>query len=158
MTKRILSSSQFETVTPEPFVATDFTDAEQAVDALERLYERNTDFLISAFEQVIRGGSHKGRYRAFYPEVRMATLRYDKVDSRLPYGFLSEPGHYSTTITRPRLFRHYLKTQIGQLIKNHALPVTIAESTTPIPLHFAFNEGAHVEAKIGRASCRERVS
>jgi AMP nucleosidase len=76
----------------------------------------------------------------------METLRYDRIDSRMPYGFLSEPGLYSTTITQPKLFRHYLKTQIGQLIANHGLPVTISESATPIPLHFAFGEGANVEA------------
>jgi AMP nucleosidase len=146
MVKRISSSSVFDIHSPEPFDAVTISSPEDAVDTLEALYERNTGFLRSAFERVISGEAPHGRYRAHYPEVRIATMRYDKVDSRLPYGFLSEPGLYSTTITRPKLFRHYLKTQIGQLLKNHGLPITITESSTPIPLHFAFGEGSHVEA------------
>ncbi|CAN7425456.1 AMP nucleosidase [Rhizobium sp. LjRoot254] len=146
MAKRILSTSLLDTVTPENFPSAAFHDATAAVDALEGLYDRNTAFLRDSFEAVIKGGQPHKRYRAYYPEVRMETLRYDRIDSRLPYGFLSEPGLYSTTITQPKLFRHYLKTQIGQLIVNHGLPVTISESATPIPLHFAYGEGAHVEA------------
>lgn len=149
MAKRILSSSILNVISPEPFEPVSFTTAEDAVQAIAALYERNTSFLRSAFEKIIQGGAAEGRYRAFYPEIRLGTVRYDQVDSRLPYGFLSEPGDYSTTITRPLLFKHYLKTQIGQLLKNHGLPVTVAESTTPIPLHFAFGEGAHIEASVG---------
>ena len=146
MAKRILSTSLLETITPEQFQPTAFDDPLAAVEALQNLYERNTRFLRENFEAVIQGHAPHRRYRAYYPEIRMETLRYDRIDSRLPYGFLSEPGLYSTTITQPKLFRHYLKTQIGQLIRNHGLPVTISESATPIPLHFAFSEGAHVEA------------
>src|SRR5690606_23836929 len=65
---------------------------------------------------------------------------------RLSYGHVASPGIYTTTITRPKLFRHYLEEQLGLLMRNHNVPVTISESTTPIPLHFAFGEGAHVEA------------
>ena len=146
MAKRILSTSLLETITPEQFLPTAFDDPVAAVEALQTLYDRNTSFLRNNFEAVIQGRAPHQRYRAYYPEIRMETLRYDRIDSRLPYGFLSEPGLYSTTITQPKLFRHYLKTQIGQLIRNHGLPVTISESATPIPLHFAFHEGAHVEA------------
>lgn len=146
MAKRILSHSVFDIHTPEPFQPATFTTPAEAVDTLEMLYERNTSFLRNAFADVTRGAVPLGRYRAFYPEVRMAPLRYDEVDTRLPYGFLSEPGLYSTTVTRPKLFRHYLKQQVGQLLKNHNVPITVTESTTPIPLHFAFQEGAHVEA------------
>src|SRR5690606_8113522 len=65
---------------------------------------------------------------------------------RLSYGHVTSPGIYTTTITRPRLFRHYLTEQLDLLMRNHNVPVTVSESTTPIPLHFAFGEGAHVEA------------
>src|SRR4051794_1302355 len=119
MAKRIQSTSVFDIHSPEPFEPATFMTPEEAVDTLQMLYDRNTQFLRDAFEAVIKGAAPLGRYRAFYPEVRIATLRYDKVDSRLPYGFLSEPGLYSTTITRPQLFRYYLKQQIGQLLKNH---------------------------------------
>ncbi len=56
------------------------------------------------------------------------------------------PGVYTTTVTRPKLFRHYLKEQLALLMRSHDVPVVVSESSTPIPLHFAFGEGAHVEA------------
>ena len=49
----------------------------------------------------------------------------------------AEPGTYSTTITRPDLFENYLIQQIGLLIENHGVPVTVGPSDTPMPVHFA---------------------
>ncbi len=55
------------------------------------------------------------------------------------------PGHFSTTITQPMLFESYLIEQLRLIMRNHGVPVTVSESTTPIPLHFAFLEGTHVD-------------
>ena len=55
---------------------------------------------------------------------------------------------YETTITRPHLFEGYLIEQIGLLIQNHGMPVRVGTSDTPIPLHFAMGEDAHVEGSI----------
>ncbi|MDP9838131.1 AMP nucleosidase [Neorhizobium huautlense] len=123
-----------------------FDDAEQAVDALIALYERNTAFLIDAFQALAKGAPVEGRYRAFYPQVSIETTSFGHVDSRLSYGHVSAPGIYTTTVTRPKLFRRYLVEQLELLMRNHHVPVIVSESTTPIPLHFAFGEGAHVEA------------
>src|SRR5690606_5498149 len=38
--------------------------------------------------------------------------------------------------------------QLGLIIRNHGVPVTVSESETPIPLHFAFLEGTYVEASM----------
>jgi len=90
----------------------------------------------------------KAHYRAFYPEVRFFTSSYAKVDSRLAYGHFSGPGEYATTVTRPDLFADYLKRQIGLIIANHGVPAAVGYSQTPIPLHFAFAEGHHVEGSV----------
>ncbi len=123
-------------------------DAKAAVLELKRIYDRNTQFLRDCFAAVGRGENPGGRARAYYPELRFSTTSYAQVDTRLAYGHVTAPGDYSTTITRPDLFDRYLEKQIGLLIKNHGVPVIIAESTTPIPLHFAFLEGTHVEASV----------
>jgi AMP nucleosidase len=81
------------------------------------------------------------KYRAFYPEISIKIDRFAQIDSRLSFGHLTQPGHYATTITRPDLFENYLKQQIGLLIRNHNVPVTIGVSDTPIPLHFAIPQG-----------------
>ncbi len=149
MNTRISSPAALNTISPEPFEAQVFTDATAAVDALTALYERNTTFLIDAFSALAKGGPIEGRYRAFYPQVSIETTSFGHVDSRLSYGHVTSPGIYTTTITRPKLFRHYLKEQLALLMRNHQVPITVSESSTPIPLHFAFGEGAHVEASAG---------
>jgi AMP nucleosidase len=55
------------------------------------------------------------------------------------------PGHFATTITQPQLFENYLIEQLRLIMRNHGVTVTVAESTTPIPLHFAFLEGTYVD-------------
>jgi AMP nucleosidase len=114
-----------------------FTDAEAAVSHLEHLYAQATDFLRSQFQVVLNGHVPEGRIRAFYPEIRFETASYAHVDSRLSFGHVAEPGRYAATITRPDLFRKYLIQQIGLLLENHALPVEIGVSDTPMPVHFA---------------------
>ncbi len=114
-----------------------YTDPDKAVERLEALYAEATRFLISAFNRVAEGERVSGRFRAFYPEIRLVTTRHDKVDSRLSFGHVAAPGVHATTVTRPDLFRHYLRQQIGLLMKNHSVPVSIGPSDTPIPLHFA---------------------
>ena len=96
----------------------------------------------------MNGAPVEGRYRAYYPKLTFTTTSYAKVDSRLSFGHVAEPGRYEATITSPELFASYLTEQIGLLIHHHGVPVGVGLSTTPIPLHFAMGEGAHVEGSI----------
>ncbi|MCF6321449.1 MAG: AMP nucleosidase [Rhizobiaceae bacterium] len=125
-----------------------FTDARQAVEALQELYDVATSYLRDNFRIIMDGGAITQRYRAFYPKIRVTTTSYAKVDSRLAFGHLAGPGTYETTITRPDLFAYYLRNQISLLINNHGAPVEIGLSEIPIPLHFAFPEGQHIDGAI----------
>lgn len=116
-----------------------YSDPAEAVAELKRLYEEATLFLRERFAEVLRGGPPECRYRAYYPEIRLTTASYDHLDSRLSFGHVSEPGTYSTTVTRPDLYENYLTQQIALVTKNHATSVSIGVSTTPIPLHFAMS-------------------
>jgi len=117
--------------------AESFTDPEAAVTRLEELYAEATAFLLDGFNRTLTGGRPGARMRAFYPEVRITTSSHMKADSRLSFGHVAVPGTYSATITRPDLFHSYLVQQLGLLIRNHGVPVSIGPSTTPIPVHFA---------------------
>jgi AMP nucleosidase len=129
-----------------PFEA--FDNAGAAVQRLIDIYDRNTAYLRTAFQSLAKGeGEGVGRVRAFYPMIRLAVHTYDSIDSRLSYGHVSDPGIYHTTITQPRLFKDYLIEQIGQILQNHKVPVEIGQSDVPIPLHFAFLDGAYVEGQ-----------
>lgn len=125
-----------------------FVNAREAVDTLISLYDQATDFLRTHFTNALNGEPVSVRYRAYYPEIRLVTTSHTRVDSRLAFGYVGGPGSYSATVTRPELYADYLETQIALVIENHGVPVTIAYSSTPIPLHFAFEEGAHVEGSI----------
>ncbi|QOL82167.1 AMP nucleosidase [Pseudooceanicola spongiae] len=129
MTESILS--------PDVPAAESFADATAAVDRLCALYEQATSFLRDHFIAAMMQGQPECRVRAFYPEVRITTTSFAKIDSRLSFGHVSAPGTHAATITRPSLFRYYLEQQIGQLIKNYGVEVVVGASDTPMPVHFA---------------------
>ncbi|GHG13015.1 MULTISPECIES: AMP nucleosidase [Paracoccus] len=114
-----------------------FTDAGAAVAHLKALYTQSTGFLLDRFTRALEGEKPTARYRAFYPELRLTVTSHPSVDSRLAFGHVVAPGSYSATVTRPDLFGNYLREQIGLLIRNHGVPVTVGVSETPMPVHFA---------------------
>ncbi|NNG05187.1 MAG: AMP nucleosidase [Inquilinus sp.] len=125
-----------------------FRDAEKALVRVREIYDESTAFLRQRFEEFARGDAPGGRVRACYPFVRVAPRSFARVDTRLSYGFVSSPDRYSTTITRPDLFGPYLTEQFGQLLRNHQVPIEVGVSELPIPIHFAFPDGLHVEGDL----------
>ncbi|WP_298500002.1 AMP nucleosidase [uncultured Maritimibacter sp.] len=124
--------------TPPIAPAEYFTDAKAAVERLIELYDEACGFLTEAFSHAAQVTEQpEVRWRAFYPEIRLRTTSHAATDSRLSFGHVPGPGNYSTTVTRPDLFRNYLEQQIGLLIENHGIPVAIGVSDTPMPVHFA---------------------
>ena len=121
-----------------------FTDAAAAVDRLCQLYDQAVDFLVARFSETLDGKRPRARYRAFYPELRLTTTSHSTTDSRLSFGHVAIPGSYVATITRPDLFANYLREQIGLLIRNHGVPVTVGVSDTPMPVHFAVATRPHL--------------
>jgi len=115
----------------------EFTDAGRAVARLIALYDAAAEFLCAEFEAAMMHGAPARRIRAFYPEIRVTTTSFAQIDSRLSFGHVAEPGTNATTVTRPRLFRHYLEQQLGLVMENHGVAVTIGASDTPMPVHFA---------------------
>ena len=124
-----------------------FRQPEKAVERLMAIYERNTAFIRAAFQEVVEGNDLSGPVRACYPAIRIKVDTYDLIDSRLSFGHVAEPGVYQTTVTQPTLFREYYLAQIRLLIQNHGVEVEVGQSDSPIPLHFAFPEGAYVEGE-----------
>ncbi|WP_299727819.1 AMP nucleosidase [uncultured Tateyamaria sp.] len=126
-----------KTLSPGTHAHTEFHDARAAVAHLKVLYDQAVKFLCDQFMDAMQDGPPEGRIRAFYPEIRFTTTTYSRVDTRLSFGHVPNPGTYATTVTRPDLFENYLVQQIGLLITNHDQPVEIGYSNTPMPVHFA---------------------
>ncbi|MEO0390367.1 MAG: AMP nucleosidase, partial [Pseudomonadota bacterium] len=124
-------------LTPDSRPFQSCTDAAAAVALLRALYDEAIQFLSDQFQVAMERGAPDVRVRAFYPEVRLTTTTFDRVDSRLSFGHVAGPGTYATTVTRPDLFGNYLTQQLGLLLSNHGRPVQVGWSQTPIPVHFA---------------------
>ncbi len=125
-----------------------FEDPDSALQRVDEIYRGNTEEIRSRFAAYQCGEDIAGRVRACYPYVQTRTTTAAKVDTRLSYGFLAGPGVHGTTLTRPDLFKDYLREQFRLLLKNHETPLEIGVSDTPIPLQFAFPEGIHIEGDL----------
>lgn len=122
-----------------------YKTADEAFDAIKSIYEANTRHLLESFEAFTKGTLKEKKVSACYPFLRIKVDTVHRRDSRLSYGFVTRPGVYETTLTRPDIFDHYYKNMITQLLSNHGGTVEVGESNVHIPLHFALGEDFHLE-------------
>jgi len=123
-----------------------FSDPAKALAWVSDIYRQNVTYLRYAFDQFAKGQWEGDRVRASYPYIEITTLRGPSVDNRLSYGFLSKPGTYRATLTRPDLYEHYYLEQFTLLLKNHPeAELEVGVSDMPIPLHFALGDNFHLE-------------
>lgn len=136
----------------KPFLAgkeeKSFTDPLEALAHVERIYTHNILYLRQEFENYAAHDDMHERVRACYPFIRIEVKTRRKMDTPLAYGYVSQPGIYEITITRPDIFGHYLQEQLQLLKQNHNVPFTVGVSSTPIPIHFALGESLHLEGAI----------
>ena len=132
-----------------------FSEAEKACAAIDEIYQAQVDFLCQQFDDFSNGKIPKKKVSGFYPflriEVREPSFKKLQSDTRHSYGFVSKPGIYETTLTRPDIFSYYYCDQIKHLIRNHKVEVEVGVSDTPIPIHFALGEDFHLEADLSSA-------
>ena len=122
-----------------------FTDAVEALAFATDIYNANIAYIQEGFDHFVRGETPTHKIEACYPYIAIETDHPTQVDTRLAYGFVAEPGRYCTTMTRPDIFVRYYLDQFEQLLRNHAKHIEVGVSTTPIPIHFAFQNGTHIE-------------
>lgn len=140
-----------EKVTSKPsFRAKKFKDADAAYDYITDIYCKNVSYLRYCFNCFAQDSLtlHK-RVNACYPYVKIKTTKVAGKNSRLSYGYLSTPGTYSATLTRPDIFHHYYRQQFEILLENHSeSQLEVGVSQTPIPIHFALDETEHPEGNL----------
>jgi AMP nucleosidase len=139
----------------KPFKTRSFKNADDAFAAIEEIYNANVGALREAFRLFAAGEIKDKRIQGYYPFVRIKTVKTGRPDTRLSYGFVSKPGVYETTVTRPDIFDFYYKTMIAHLIKNHGVPVEVGLSNVAIPLHFALGEDFHLERDLTQAQMEQ---
>ncbi len=135
-----------------------FDDPAAALAQVRLIYDNSVNHLREALQAFVAGdvgaatptGPHgQTRIRACYPFVRVHTDTVARADSRLSYGFVSGPGTYETTLTRPDLFSKYYLEQFRLLLANHQVSLEVGTSAQPIPVHFSLAESDHIEGSLG---------
>ncbi len=127
-----------------------FKDSEKAFKYIEKLYNNNISYLREKFLAFVDGENVSSEHiSAYYPYLQITTKTEPSVDRRHSYGFVSVPGTYRITLTRPDIFDFYYKTQMSLLLENHKdIKLEVGISNTPIPLHFALGDDFHLEANL----------
>jgi AMP nucleosidase len=119
-----------------------YMDAEEAIKAIEEIYDANSALIHRAFERLLQGEDVPESLlaEATYPFFGITVGIKDlNPDGRLSYGIVGEAGIYGGTVTRPDIFRNYYLDQISLLIERHKVPVYVGKSNWPIPLPFAMD-------------------
>ncbi len=140
---------------PKNIKAHKFKDSRDAVDAIREIYEAHTQHLADEFVTFTEGGGIDRPVSSFYPYIKVDVKSASRVDTRLSYGFVSKPGAYMTTVTRPDIYGHYLNEQIRLLLLNHDAPVEVGVSETPMPLHFSLGDDYHLERELTQEQIRD---
>ncbi|HEX7439079.1 MAG TPA: AMP nucleosidase [Caldimonas sp.] len=136
------------TLVPNYVAPARFDDPAAALDQVRTIYNGSVNHLRGALQAFVGGEHLGGRVRANYPFVRVHTDTVARADSRLSYGFVSGPGTYETTLTRPDLFGNYYLEQFRLLLQNHGVALEIGTGTQPMPVHFSFAEHDHIEGHL----------
>jgi len=119
--------------------------ANEAIDRLEALYSEALTALRSAIGSFIHDGSlpdpHLRSTGLFtYPEL---SVNWDGTSHNpfkpRAYGRFSRAGQYTTTITRPELFRGYLADQLSLLESEYNASFVVRPSQLEIPFPFVID-------------------
>ncbi len=115
----------------------------EAVDLLEKLYDRAVTALIESVRRFAENGTpptDEERALFRYPELRVTYLP-GAPTPRLAraYGQLTWPGEYAVTITQPKFYRAYLLDQLKLLTEDYGAELSVRVSSTEIPYSFVLD-------------------
>ena len=120
------------------------------LDELEAIYDSSVANLRAALNAYAREGVRPDRNArdvgAFaYPELRVA---YEPdgppPSSSRAFARLNQPGTYTSSIARPRLFRAYLTEQLGHLVRDYGVEISAGRSASEISYPYVI-DGAELE-------------
>ena len=124
---------------------------DQILDKLETVYEAavrrlRDDVIAYGRERLVPPGERRTDGSYAYPELR---LRYrggeEPTGRRRAFGRLNMAGLYTTTVTRPALFREYLREQIELIQSNYEIEIEVGSSRQEIPFPYVLDGQAGTE-------------
>jgi AMP nucleosidase len=126
-------------------IATTLDEVPGIVDALVDTYETSIAALrhglacyLSAGERPSLEARAQGLFA--YPELRVEYRhgRLKDVPARA-FGRLNQPGTYTTSVSRPQLFRKYLIEQLSYLVRDYEVELSAGISASEIPYAYALD-------------------
>lgn len=117
----------------------------EAIERLETLYESALAALRDAISDYIRDGSlpdagDRARGLFSYPQISVSwDGRLRDLQRTRAYGRFSRTGQYSTTITRPALFKPYLTEQLTLLENEYGAVFEVTPSQQQMPYPFVID-------------------
>ena len=120
-------------------------EAVAIVERLEEEYEKSVSALRTALKAFLTEGkrpdpSLRDSGAFAYPELRLTwsgESGYPAIGRA--YARLSDPGVYTTTVTRPAVFRDYLVEQLSLLIEDFKVEVEVGRSFQEIPFPYVLD-------------------
>jgi AMP nucleosidase len=141
---------------------TDVNEIPALVDELCVMFDQSVAALRSALARYLTSGERpdaEARAEGLfaYPELRI-DYQYSQ-RTKFParaFGRLNQPGVYAISIARPKLFKKYLIEQLGFLVRDYGVDVSVGRSASEIPYPYVLDgtddlrlDGAHA-ADLGR--------
>jgi len=130
---------------------TDLNTPDAVIDALERRYAEAVERLRTALHLYLTTGEQPDPAArlagAFtYPELRL-TYRQDGAIPRphRAYALLRHPGVYAVSLTRPGMFRTYLREQLQLLMQDFPVTVEVRGSDVEIPYPYVLDGAGELD-------------
>jgi AMP nucleosidase len=126
---------------------TEISDISSIIDQLCEVYDTSVANLRAAVTRFVTDGTPPGAdARAkgcfAYPELR---VRYDASAPRpspaRAFARLNQPGHYTSSIARPDLYRDYLEGQLRHLVNDYHVELSVGRSVSEIPYPYVIDAG-----------------
>jgi AMP nucleosidase len=120
-------------------------NASAALDRLETLYARSVANLRAAVKTFLDTGERadaEARANGLFAYPRLKVTWFGERPANLEaraYGRMSRPGVYSTTVTRPDLFRPYLTEQLSLLARDYGATFEVEPSDQEIPFPYVLD-------------------
>jgi AMP nucleosidase len=120
-------------------------NASAALDRLETLYAQSVAELRAAVKTFLETGDRadaEARANGLFAYPRLKVTWFGERPANLEaraYGRMSRPGVYSTTVTRPDLFRPYLTEQLDLLARDYGATFEVEPSDQEIPFPYVLD-------------------
>ncbi len=137
---------------------TQLDDIGPLFEKLCEIYDQSATALRSALAQYLATGERPDpEARAggmfAYPELRIDYRSEQRADfPARAFGRLNQPGRYAISIARPRLFKHYLTEQLGFLVRDYEVEVTVGRSASDIPYPYVLDGSEDLRLDGARAA------